>query len=569
MNTSLPHLDVQICSHCQFSLSSTLYPPLHPNDLERAFTGQNEYCDVDVDISSAQRELITFDAEMHHMEAALKILRSRKEQLQGYVQRRQVLTRRSPIRCLPTEVLSIVFTFACDSPTLENRITALAISVTCFRWRNIAISLPELWCNIYVGRHLEEGDIFALFLGRLSIGHPISLRVDHSPSPSTSATVDLVSDTGPNTDDSTSYQEQMLERVWNSCQQWRALDLSMSISGLEHFTKYMRVQWQYLPLLECLTIHIHGALYFPLQIFLPKPSVFKSAPKLHVVKFVGAAASRLFEEWNEDVIRWSRIDEITLDRWELSQVLSARGFDGENQTLIANGMTVPPIPHFRTPTLTTLILRPSVRASCVLLEDLNMPNLLHFTFEEPISTAPCGTVRAPRSFHIVLRCPADIMDTLSEFLRHSGRNLESLNIQLGANHVHNKYFKIPRWSNLLDILRHTPSLERLTFGESRSGTYILHSGFLRAVVNDVDILRRLWSVQFVWSACAIVPAVEAIAFLEKKIVQPGPLETDIEENDVRTVCSVVLGIRSGRELPLEVTNYMQTLRMRGIHASIW
>ncbi|THU78252.1 hypothetical protein K435DRAFT_700442, partial [Dendrothele bispora CBS 962.96] len=96
-----------------------------------------------------------YDAEIETLEGILEELRSKKGEIQGYLDERQKLW--SPIRKLPVEILGEIFATCSDNGLLitgvpKGKISAptLALSHVCFLWRKIILSTPSLWARMSV-----------------------------------------------------------------------------------------------------------------------------------------------------------------------------------------------------------------------------------------------------------------------------------------------------------------------------------------------------------------------------------------------------------------------------------
>ncbi|KAE9409779.1 hypothetical protein BT96DRAFT_806663, partial [Gymnopus androsaceus JB14] len=102
-------------------------------------------------------------SEISALEAGIAFLHSQRERLQNH--KLYLSTLLSPIHCLPNELLTEIFTFACviegldiDSIQSANKQT-FDIATVCCRWRCLAISCSELWSNIELGLPVAESEL--------------------------------------------------------------------------------------------------------------------------------------------------------------------------------------------------------------------------------------------------------------------------------------------------------------------------------------------------------------------------------------------------------------------------
>ncbi|THU98842.1 hypothetical protein K435DRAFT_618435, partial [Dendrothele bispora CBS 962.96] len=102
-------------------------------------------------IAEWSSNLAKYDAEIETLEGMLEELRSKKGEIQRYLDERRSFS--SPIRKLPVEILGEIFATSCSDNGLlitvfpEGKISAptLALSHVCFLWRKIILSTPSLW----------------------------------------------------------------------------------------------------------------------------------------------------------------------------------------------------------------------------------------------------------------------------------------------------------------------------------------------------------------------------------------------------------------------------------------
>ncbi|KAK0195598.1 hypothetical protein F5146DRAFT_1118309 [Armillaria mellea] len=139
-------------------------------------------------ISQAEEEVLRLLPDITRLEdvvaamaTSLDKLKKHKEALDNHIAAQKSLLY-SPIRALPAELLSLIFSFVSSSSedrTTEDMQTlrrgmdrdALNISQTCMFWRNVSLSMPLLWTSISV--NVDTTDIAAC--GAL----PVYLRHSH------------------------------------------------------------------------------------------------------------------------------------------------------------------------------------------------------------------------------------------------------------------------------------------------------------------------------------------------------------------------------------------------------
>ncbi|KAJ3749497.1 hypothetical protein DFH05DRAFT_685292 [Lentinula detonsa] len=139
-------------------------------------------------IRLADDDLNGYDAEIMRLEAKVVYLKSERERLLDHQATLSSLL--SPIHHLPNEILTRIFTFACDknhlyrSPSSPLSFT-LNLSAVCSRWRASCLSCSELWANfkvtIYSGfneRYLCQLEyILDIFLER-SKPQPLTIHIE-------------------------------------------------------------------------------------------------------------------------------------------------------------------------------------------------------------------------------------------------------------------------------------------------------------------------------------------------------------------------------------------------------
>ncbi|EEB92811.1 hypothetical protein MPER_08625, partial [Moniliophthora perniciosa FA553] len=101
--------------------------------------------------SGMEDELAIYEAEMDKLKVSPASLEHERNAL-----KKNLSQYRSPVHRLPPEILGKIFTMFNDLPEEERWLEptdtapALAVSRTCRRWRDIALSLPSIWSSIAI-----------------------------------------------------------------------------------------------------------------------------------------------------------------------------------------------------------------------------------------------------------------------------------------------------------------------------------------------------------------------------------------------------------------------------------
>ncbi|KAF9066383.1 hypothetical protein BDP27DRAFT_1227612, partial [Rhodocollybia butyracea] len=106
-------------------------------------------------VALADKDIGDHDSELARLHRQILAAEAEKHQLEK--QKAKICALLSPIRKLPNELLSRIFQSVCQQKS--NEITSsfnitclptMAISLVCFRWRELALSSPSLWANLMV-----------------------------------------------------------------------------------------------------------------------------------------------------------------------------------------------------------------------------------------------------------------------------------------------------------------------------------------------------------------------------------------------------------------------------------
>ncbi|KAE9404525.1 hypothetical protein BT96DRAFT_790690, partial [Gymnopus androsaceus JB14] len=120
-------------------------------------------------LEECDAEVIRLQKEIHHLQARIIHIQNQRQQLEHYKNCLQCL--RMPMRRFPNEILLRIFDLACDMNIIPSKLQAmpaLAISHVSSRWRNLAISYPDLWSRICIITdgldHYSWARVFQLYL---------------------------------------------------------------------------------------------------------------------------------------------------------------------------------------------------------------------------------------------------------------------------------------------------------------------------------------------------------------------------------------------------------------------
>ncbi|KAF9032166.1 hypothetical protein BDZ89DRAFT_597965 [Hymenopellis radicata] len=173
--------DVELCPRCRASITLTSYPLPFEGDFARAHhnPSRTDSSSIESSLTDPSADLTTLAQEIQRVELLLSALKTHRAHLERHIYRTTRFIQSSPIRQLPTEVLGIIFASACTSFQENEYKTPLSISLVCSKWRDISISTPTLWTNIYVAPYSSACglDVYKHFLQRCG-GIPISVKVE-------------------------------------------------------------------------------------------------------------------------------------------------------------------------------------------------------------------------------------------------------------------------------------------------------------------------------------------------------------------------------------------------------
>jgi len=115
----------------------------------------HHYCnEISQTILRSEKDLADYDTEISQLEYQLSVLKTRREQLKRHLSSYHSLL--SPVRHLPTELLSYIFDICCernrfvlwDDPKRYGPPTSFLLSAVCSSWRQVALATPTIWANL-------------------------------------------------------------------------------------------------------------------------------------------------------------------------------------------------------------------------------------------------------------------------------------------------------------------------------------------------------------------------------------------------------------------------------------
>uniref|UniRef100_A0A0W0F3C0 Uncharacterized protein n=2 Tax=Moniliophthora roreri TaxID=221103 RepID=A0A0W0F3C0_MONRR len=134
-------------------------------------------------LHDAEMEIKSSQIEIHRLKSAILSLEHKRDGLKKTAAKYRSLL--SPVHRVPPEILRCILGFACQENQLKlpsKVIPVFAISATCGRWRDIALSMPSLWSHIRIDLRDWKKDhhilayLIQLFLDR-SKSSPLTLEL--------------------------------------------------------------------------------------------------------------------------------------------------------------------------------------------------------------------------------------------------------------------------------------------------------------------------------------------------------------------------------------------------------
>lgn len=227
-------------------------------------------------LSEVKNDYFRCDTEISRLHSMIIHLENKRGQLKRRMEGYQSLV--SPIRRLPTEVLTNIFFRCCGNNELTHSAgepwltSALSLGMVCAYWREIMLSTPQLWSVISITAHFHPYttrpriELLDLYLER-SRQLPLTLVIDDGPEGG--------------------LPDEVIDRLVHHSHRWRDVEASL---GLEH--KSLVPLANKLPLLEKLSIG--GCDEFDADY-----DVFQSLPALHTLALGGEGPNALRFPWGQ------------------------------------------------------------------------------------------------------------------------------------------------------------------------------------------------------------------------------------------------------------------------------
>lgn len=540
MSTSfVPAWHIKSCTYP--SLSTPAFAHAYPSDdIERAFgipgpTALEDSVDL---IANAEASLAAVASMYDQLHTSVKQLAQQQERLSRFISNQKKYTLSSPIRRLPTEILSLIFSHACQSfEPPDDHLTPLSISVTCFKWRSIAISLPVLWTNIFVGPvHTDywARERLAFYVDRAK-NLPISLKWITE--------VDYGLDEDNNNDyygqryadpELAEEHEHLMTEVSRTHESWRTVDISLHLLDLEHLNENEYQPQHQLPFLE----HIRC---------IPENVDFALFSCAHKLRTLCLHDEKHCVPYGEYFMSLSDLESITFESG-MAFTLFHRGFAKDRPgTMIFNGLLL----TNTIPTklwLACLVFRPDTFDYTIIsiLSTLRLPVLEELTLEDVQDRGHCDQYAQIFTGFQQLSDSLVSLRVLKVICSNMTRSSEDALIDEDDDQAQMV------WTSFLASLRNIPTLQSLLIVESPTKPSLLVPSFISAL-SSPTVLPNLTSLELVWGqeSLPVDPVVKLLELRAEKL------------------SSVVLGVRGGGEVQPRILDAMKILRMRGVQASLW
>ncbi|KAK1227527.1 hypothetical protein PQX77_009434 [Marasmius sp. AFHP31] len=253
-------------------------------------------------LHDVESEVTKYQAEINRLKAAIYALQHKRDSLKRTAEVYKSLL--SPIHNVPSEILTMIFTIACErnvlsSSTLPN---ALRLSMVCGRWRDIVFSTPSLWATIEVDFGTWTKDFHVL--NQLS-----ELFIKQSKSSSLRLFL-----TFPGDDFSKSVSQRggarpTLRSFVEHCRRWEHMSLTIEPSRFP-WSIFEPIRGR-LPLLRSLALFKVGSLTRTQRSWHQPFTIFEASAALRVLEI----SPELFDLQKKEVsLPWSRIETLRLHR---------------------------------------------------------------------------------------------------------------------------------------------------------------------------------------------------------------------------------------------------------------
>ncbi|KAJ7471456.1 hypothetical protein B0H11DRAFT_1867745 [Mycena galericulata] len=229
-------------------------------------------------IEAAENEVKGIETEFRGLGTLSDQAMKRRSELETFVRTHRSML--SAIRRLPSEILSEIFIHSVGK---QDGCRPRLAACVCTRWRDVALSTPRLWCDIY----LHEEEIRAQSLHSL-----LSLQLERSGQVPLSVVFSDPSD-----------ETSVLELLLTVSQRWQSLELNVAFHQHEH----IRCSAASFPILKHLIIRITpsldlGNLSRPLPLLEELTLSWPSCPIPHKLPWTGLTKCTLFHCSSSEVL---------------------------------------------------------------------------------------------------------------------------------------------------------------------------------------------------------------------------------------------------------------------------
>ncbi|KAF9027047.1 hypothetical protein BDZ89DRAFT_1067220 [Hymenopellis radicata] len=527
---------VEFCPQCHASMTLKSYALPFATNVARAYhnLSRNDAFALESGLPDLSAESAALAVEIQRMEILLPTLKKHRAHLDYHIRQTRAYTTHSPIRQLPTEILTLVFAFACTSYEPEYHKTPLSISLVCFKWRDIAMAAPRLWTNIYIGGSGPEARaLFRYYLERCG-ELPILLKIDtqciqHCIRKGLSDAADAGITLTPDECASVlayKYDVECMHEIYSTFRRWKAVEFHVGEEDLDLLDDHTTKEGLGLPLLESLTL----APIKPVRNFGPSPSAFQNVPRL------------TYLDLNEDG-GWlwincglpTNISELHTNRDKLEWLAALnRSFaDSKEGT---STLVVYPRTFLLSTSITHIVFNTEFWTMDFkrFLELASIPGLKALTIVAPDPADTDGREKE--------QSWANVLEAVPKLLETSKCTLESFNLTMhGRYRAQHVCLAAPMAQTLVQALQAMPKLQSLTVIEAISGPPLL----TELIPGMTDHCH---------------PHDSLMAMLSSRVGDGG---------GTLGLSSVVLGRRNGCEFMPAVLDHLRELRKSGVRASLW
>lgn len=548
-----PSQSFELCPKCHASIALTSYPSfVDEESLAKAFCIPTESQGTKFrnQILAALAEKATLEAAIGRFKVLLQNLEEHLGQLSTHISRTHTFVHPSPFRRLPTELLNIIFSYACADFATENHRTALRLSVVCSYWRTIVTNTPALWTSIfYCLDHRYSSNIADHHMDRCGPLLPLLLEIT-SPLPVFDAKNDGV--------DFQDIDVKVLIRLFCALRQWKIVSLRLTDFDNNSLVDNLRLRSAVRALVPEImeTLIVEKNNFIDSDYWLHFSSSFFSAPAFS--SFV-LARCKIYTTSN---LPWERMCSLTFDEEYLDFLEHMQPFFANtmNKTLricsknLAGAFWKGPLELkcLVVQQLTTLVLEIGSRFSTLdkLLNALTVPDLQDVTLIYHTKDERPGQ----RNFALPID-PNDVVNALTSMIIRSKCILQSLTITLASAPLAVPV-NDPFASAHVALLQQCPDLTTLRITEAATHEpLLLVEELSTACIGPDTILEELHTLELVWAEDH-GPSSSFVSMLRSR-------------SSRLSLSFVVLGIRNGGEHKQEVLDFLKELREQGVQASLW